>query len=345
MTEGVTGTSLPAGQRSLLDEWIARSRLSWPRAIVAVAVVFAVLLAVCVYLDGVLADLFTTNLWRSALIGPVLTVYILVVYYVLNRFEDEAIEAFRELMLVDAATFDQLVVEATTLDRRREWLALLIGAGFGLLIFRPWDAETSFFWMKIYWTLAAISSFGLLVYVIYSSVAGGDLFGRLHEQPLAIDIFDPTPLEPIARYSLGLSLAFIGGITLSLVFVDNPRSLLNPVSFLLYGVLDLVAVVVFFLTMGRTHRVMSEVKDRELETVRHNLSAAYRELKTRAAEGRLEQMEALSDSITAWLAYEKRIEAAPDWPYTTETLRNLIASVLIPVATWLYQALQDVLFR
>ena len=50
------------------------------------------------------------------------------------------------------------------------------------------------------------------------------------------------------------------------------------------------------------------------------------------------------ESITAWLAYEKRIEAAPDWPYTTETLRNLVASVLIPIATWLYQALQHILF-
>ena len=328
----------------LLDEWIARTRLPWPHAIVAVGGTFALLLAVCAALDGVLVELVTTDMWRNSLVGPAIVVYILTASYMLARLNDEAIGAFRELVLTDSASFDKLVFEASTLDRRKEWLSLLIGAALGLLVFQPWRSPADYFWMKLYWILGVSLSFGLLGYVVRAAVAEGDQVGRLHDQPLAIDLFNPTPLEPIARHSLGLSLAFIGGATLSLLFL-GPGSLLSPGGIVIYGVTILVSVLVFFLTMMRTHRVMLEVKNQELETVRRHLAAAYNELKTRAEAERWEDMEALSDAITAWVTYEKRIEEAPEWPYTTDTLGKLVVSALLPAVAWLGQIMAELFAR
>jgi len=68
--------------------------------------------------------------------------------------------------------------------------------------------------------------------------------------------------------------------------------------------------------------------------VRRSLSLTFEELQERAAQDQLQEMETLSDSITAWLACERRLEQAPEWPYTTDTARNLIVSTLLPVAAW-----------
>lgn len=54
-------------------------------------------------------------------------------------------------------------------------------------------------------------------------------------------------------------------------------------------------------------------------------------------------MEAFSDAITAWLAYQKVIENAAEWPYTTDMLRNLVASTLLPVAAWVAQMIVELI--
>ena len=54
-------------------------------------------------------------------------------------------------------------------------------------------------------------------------------------------------------------------------------------------------------------------------------------------------MDALSDSITAWLACEKRLEDAPAWPYAGDTVRNPLVSTLLSVGTWGAQILVEFL--
>ena len=90
-----------------------------------------------------------------------------------------------------------------------------------------------------------------------------------------------------------------------------------------------------------SHRVLIEAKDRELQVVSQRLSELYRELKDRTAAGRLEGLETVSDAVGAWLAYREVIEQAPEWPYTTGTLRSLLVSTLLPVAAWLAQLLVE----
>ncbi|MFQ5855362.1 MAG: hypothetical protein ACE5LU_06955, partial [Anaerolineae bacterium] len=299
---------------TLIDEWIRWTGLPWTRAIVAVGLVLILLLLGAAYLDGVLIRPFDGYSWWDELDGPAIIVYILLVYRLLERFGLGAIEAFRPLVALDTDDFDRLLAGASVLDRRREWLAFGVGAAAGLLITRPWNLPGLFFWMTLYALLSRTLTFGLLGWVIYISLADSRRFAELHRQPLNIDIFDPTPLEPIARLSLGVSLAFIGGITLSVFLNPDPQELLSVPGLILYGTSILVAFLVFFLNMMSSHRVMAEAKEQELKLVRRNLAAMYNELKERAAKDQLQDMEALSDSITAWLSYQKVIEDAPEWP-------------------------------
>jgi hypothetical protein len=324
---------------TIADHLAERTRLSGAQTAITVGLVLILLLSGAVYLDGLRArpfDGYSLPDWwhevRDELNRPAIIVYILLTYSLVKPSHDGAIEAFRRLLLVDDDGFDRLVAEMSRGSRRGEWLALGIGAAAGWVIYRPWLMPDPLFWTKWYALLTVTLMYGLLGWIIYVSLGGSRILAELHRQPLSIDVFDPTPLEPVARLGLGVSLAFIGGITLNVLLNPNPRDLMSVDGLIFYGASMLAAVLVFFLTMISTHRVMAEAREQKLKLVRHHLADAFEKLQQRAAEANLQDMEALSDSITAWLAYEQRIKKAPTWPYTTDTLRNLLASTLLPVA-------------
>jgi len=64
-----------------------------------------------------------------------------------------------------------------------------------------------------------------------------------------------------------------------------------------------------------------------------------RELKERAASGRLEGMEAVAASISAWVSYEKRVKEAPEWPYTAGIIGRLAMSASVPGVAYLAKML------
>jgi hypothetical protein len=331
-------THSTAGSPTLVDELVARTRLSWSQVSIGVGLLLVLLLSGALCLDTISAYPRQSTPWWSSWLEevdqPVIVVYILLNYHLLKRSHRRALRALQALMSLDDDRFGHLVAETSVLHRRREWLALGVGAAFGLLVQAPWDVPDAFFWRRLFLFLSTTLMYGLLGWIVYVSLASSRQFAELHRRPLDIDVFDPTSLEPVARWSLGISLVFIGGITLSVLFNPTTEEFFSTEGVLIYGTLILVSILMFFLTMASTHRVMVEAKENELRLVRRHLSGTFRELQERTAEGQLADMEALSDSIAAWLAYEGRLEKVPEWPYTSDTVRNLLMSTLLPVAAW-----------
>jgi hypothetical protein len=50
------------------------------------------------------------------------------------------------------------------------------------------------------------------------------------------------------------------------------------------------------------------------------------------------------DTLQALLTYEKRVQDAPEWPYTSVALRRLIASALVPVTVWVVDLIVRIQF-
>lgn len=319
---------------TLLDELVKRTWLSWLQVTVAVGLVLILLLVGAAYLNGVLARPFASYPWWEAVWyegdGPAMIVYVLLAHYLVQRSRAVAIEAFRPLVAMDDDGFDRVVAEMSALARRREWLAVGIGAAVGLLLNPPWNMSDYYVWpMELYLWLSTTLKFGLVGWIIYLLLADSRLFAELLSQPLDIDIFDPTPLEPIARWGLGFSLMLIGGLTLSALLNPTAEEFLSIEGIITYGMGILVAVLVFFLTMRSTHHVMVAAKEEKLRLVRQNLSAMFQEAQEQEATGQ----------VHAWLAYEKRIQEAPEWPYTTDIMRNLLVSTLLPMAVFIIRML------
>jgi hypothetical protein len=318
----------PAPPLLLLEEWVERTPLSWRQIAAIVSLGLIALLLVAAYLDGILAEAPDISFWRNSAMFPGIIGYTLFLQDASRRLRDGAIKALRPLVPVDDDEFYRLLAQRPLFNRRRQWLALGIGASV-MLLSTPWGALS---WMKLYQLVGGALMLGLLSWIVYTTLTATRL-GAGWEISEDINVFELQRLHPIARWSLGNALSYIGGITLSLLFIG--RFTLNIGEVITYAVLTIAAVVVFFSSMTSTHRMMVEAKNRELEIVRQNLVAASQALKQRAAQDQVEDMHTQFNLIAAWGDYEKRVEQLADWPYTGEIRRNLFVSLLLPFAVYI----------
>jgi hypothetical protein len=319
---------------TLLEELVERSQLSWVQVTVVVELVLMLFLVGAAYLSGILTGPLDAGFWRIGLIGPAVIAYALLTGPLSRRLRDGAIAAFRPLVPLDEVEFRRMLTEASLFNRRREWVAAGVGAGGMLLV-------SSVTWLRasvegVGWlvTLYELFAMGLMCGIvglaIYSSLAGTRLLTELSRYPLNVSVYNLGSLEPIARWSLGSTLSYIGGITLSLLFI--PRAALLRVEVIsIYIPLTLTAVLSFFLNLRSVHGDMVEAKQRELTLVRKNLLALSETLQERTAQGQIEDTPALLGAIKAWTAHEEWVRRLPEWPYTTAIKRNLVLSLLMPV--------------
>ena len=322
---------------TLMNEWIARSGLSWQRAIIILAGIFAGLLLVATVLDGMLTGHANVQFWRLTVLLPTSALYTILSYHLLMTLLSNAIGAFRQLLVLGAEDFDTLSLTISTLDRRREWLSLVIGVVIGMFLpIQLWNGPETAVWLKLYWRFCGMLLFGIAAWGIYLSAAYVQAINALSSRPLKIDIFDPQPLEPIAQWGFGLSLSFIVSITVIILITPDPQRYLTLGWLVWFTSLILVAVLAFFLPLNGIHRVMAEAKDRELNELRQDLVEMYQTWKhnVRSKESPMEDMDQLSGAIAAGLAYEKRIEEAAEWPYSDGTLQRLFLSTLLPAVAW-----------
>jgi len=303
-------------------------RLRRPWVLLGISLLLVIVPLVAATLDGLVEELFREGTWRLIFSPTAVIIYILVVTPFVERAETAVIDAFRPLILLDDDGFDRLVAEASRLNPLAEVLALSLGAIFGLWMGQMWLAGSDVFWLKLALVPLGGLMFGLLAWVIYVAVAGTRLIAELHRRPLRFDIFDPKPFRSVGRQSLTIALVFVGGIVLGMVFGLGEQSLLDWRNWIMYSVLALVPVLVFFLNMRPTHRVLAAEKNRELTAVQEKLLVACRALLARidAGEGTL----SLGPEINALVAYEERLQATSTWPYDTAMLRTLFFSVIIP---------------
>jgi hypothetical protein len=325
---------------SLWVRLIGHGRRPW------ITLVMGFLLVLCPlaagYMDGVLDDLVSQGVWRLILSPAAVVVYILAVAPVVERAEATVIDAFRPLVLSDDRSFDRLVVEASRLSPVGEGIAISLGAIFGLWMGQAWLSDSDAFWLRLVLIPSAGLMFGLLAWTIYGAVAGTRLIGELHRQPLRIDIFDTKPFRPVGRQSLIIALVFVGGILLGMIFGLGRESILDWRNWVLFALLALVPVVVFFLNMRPTHRVLAAEKNRELDAVHGSILRACRTLVARMdAE---ESTGTLGAEISALVAFEERLLATSTWPYDTAMLRTLFFSVIIPGAAALARVVGEFMF-
>jgi hypothetical protein len=326
---------------SLFERWIARPRTPWLRVGIGLAVVAAPLIAAA--LDGVLPAFFTQGLWRIWLSAAVI-VYILAAAGPMSAMESRVISSLRPVIMLTDEELDRLMRRVAVPKPAYEALAFGAGAALALLGAEGWPPGDPSPWLT--WTnqISAPLMFGMLAWVIYGSFAEARLMGVLLRQPLSVDPLDTTPFGPIGRRSLLLALVFVGGSTLSLVFIGTqPGGLRDPGSLALYGILALATVAIFFLNMRPTHHVLAAARKSELRAVRAQIATPCRALSTSLEQN--QPTGTLAADLNALVIYEGRLKESRTWPYNTAMIRTLVLSVLAPLAPVVARLVVDNVLR
>lgn len=319
---------------SFIDRFLPAS---W-RQIALMTAVLAVLGLGAVTLDGLWPDMWSEGYWSVLLPAPTVVIYILLVSKIMTPFQANAKDSLRRISSLNDQEYNQLVEE--NLAHNRKWAvpAFALGFAFGFLATAPWNGDDGFSWSIWYLALTNGLMFGLISLLLQQSFADSRLTNDLQNQPLDFDIFDTAPFIPIGLLSLVVALAFVGGSTIVIFYSAFGRHGLILIDLFLHGFLILCTLLIFFLPMRQTHRVLREAKLAEQANLRRQLAAAYRRLEQMTPEDKDDILN-FATEINLWQSYEERLKAVPTWPFNAGILRTLFASILIPILVTLGQRL------
>jgi hypothetical protein len=325
---------------TLFDRTVARRRPTWATVLLVLAVYLPALVAAA---SAGLTDILTNPRSRSILTAPTAIAYILVITPIVWSMQSKVVRSLRPVILVDDQELARVVRRASSIPPLYEAAAIAVGLFFGFLISGgiPGPGER---WQGFVSAATTYVMLGLLGWLGLMSIVQTRVVNHLLRLPMRVDPLDITPFEAIGRQSLVLALAFVGGNTIG-IFLGNYGStvLTNPRFWLLFTPLFLIPVVVFFLNMVPTQRVLSQAKNSELAAVRGELRAAFRLLLERRQAGELNG--GLSQDVNALVAYEQHLSEARSWPYNPAILRTLIFGVLVPITTMLARRVIEVYIR
>ena len=324
---------------SLFDRYFTRARPWWATLIVSLSLLllpFAV-----AYLDSNLNMFLRNGNWRIYLLAPTIIVYIWLVSPLMARTGSQVIAAMKPLVELEPEEFDLIVLDASRIKPVHEWLAFGIGIVLGLLATFATGIDQYSSWLTYYWLLSTCLMYGILAWTIFVSVTSTRVNSVVHQIPLNIDVLNPKQFETVGRQSLMLALVFIGGITLSLLFTFQDGSLSSPEFWIFNILFVLFTMLIFFLSMRPTHRLLSNEKERELLPLQYRINSECRKLVDQLDRGL--NSGNLPAEINALVTHEQRLSAARTWPYNVIMLRTLFFSVFIPIGSILARLAIDLI--
>lgn len=242
----------PNDSPTLPEELMMRvGTLPWSVASLIVGVAFYMLFLIAAYVDGfAVAVLNNSDSWGFSVVPPIMLVYSLLSIPILHRLLTRAIGVFRS-MVPRNDRFRRLEIEAYSLKRRREWVAVGVGTLVGWILLRPpWDL--SHLSALVYKLIGDVLIFGLVGWHIYAALSRTKLLTKIHGQVQDLNIFkQPAPFTPIAQWTIGVMGILIGGIVIIVLLIPQ-ENLFNQTSIIVASVLGVSAILVFVFSKAPT---------------------------------------------------------------------------------------------
>ncbi|HEU5296922.1 MAG TPA: hypothetical protein VFU71_19220 [Burkholderiaceae bacterium] len=290
-----------------------------------VAAVLVLPLLLVAYAPGQSAAVALQNPWRLAM-APALIAFILGVHPWLQSRWRLAIDALRPL-----SQQPDIVDQAFMPFRLGAWVALLLGAALAIWISESMPVAG---WLFIYTLTTNVALFGLMALVIYDGLRRTRHLKRVVAAGLALDLFDRQLLTPLARFGQSVSLTFVGGICLSLLF-QSATTLYSMQSLVIYSILVAVALILSFSSIWSIHVALVDAQERELAIVRQHWGRARDELRRHLAQTgsacSAEDAARLYDPLVVFGTYERQVLEASTWPFNPKIVKQVAASMVAPI--------------
>lgn len=258
----------------------------------------------------------------------------------LDRTAGAALDNMRPVLKASAVEYADLRYRLTTLPPRAVRLSVVLGVVNGVTVLTT--AQTvnlvqvsvspiSWGFNVVLGTLTGFSSF-LFIYHLFRQLA---LVSDIYTRRTHVHLFRLGPLYALSGLTARTA---IGVVALSYLWIVVAPDLLRiPVSVGVALIGSALAAATFALPLLGVHRLLVEEKERWISKA----SRRYEDLVVRlhrALDGRGSRQVANCREGLAALEIElARLEKVPTWPWQPQTVRGVIAALLLPVAVWVVQ--------
>jgi hypothetical protein len=293
------------------------------------------------YADGAFSRPFDARFWRLRLLEPVLLLYWLAAPIFAARSHDRVVATLSGIILLTEKQLDSICAESRVAAARLCIPTFVfVGMLIGTLVGHPWVASTDSVWaVAVRWGLDVLV-WGLIGAFVADTLVRVRLTARLHRAPLSLDLLDLTPLTPVAAWGLSLVWVIAGAATIAAAAILDAGIITvywAPIV-TIYLAMAVMAIGLFFSAMWPSHRLIANLKQRELADLKRQLVNAHAELRWKQAVGDFASTPEKAVSAAGWVTLEHRVREIPDWPYNTTILRNLAVTLFLPTAAAIARA-------
>jgi hypothetical protein len=327
----------PPSWLNRLIDWIdRRPGPAWLSYLMAVVVLEAIFLLASI-LGG---DDAVAVFGEGAFVFGFYPVYFLALMHYLDGQARSTLEAFRPALTGGDADIDRIRYELTTIPARGAWVASILAAPLAyVFIFAPAGPELltprrlPLEALAFVITLFTIAAFFVLA---YHTVRQLRYVSRLHAQARSVNLLQPQPAYAFSRLTSRTAIGVIAFLYLDFLVNPPTRGVALPY-FTFTGVALLLMLAAFLLPLLGMHQRLAREKARLLAEVNAGVELAYRGLQKQVESKSYDQVDSLEKALSGFLRMREVIGRLSTWPWQPETLRGMLAAVVLPMVLWLIQ--------
>jgi hypothetical protein len=307
-----------------LTHWIDQlpGSFVWPYLVVCLALL--VLAAALLALEGETLSVGTLFAHSVPFYG----------FWLLHHLDHRAavsLEEYRSAFTGDETALYDVRCRMTTLPARPALLVTLIAAALGVGISIPWGFGAYFSLLDRLQFYASMAFAGLY---IYHSIRQLRLVRQLYATRTRVDLHNVSPLYAFSTLSAHTAIG--GLLIISGAVLITPEGLVGP--FLPAAALfSLMAVLAFLLPLMGLHRRLANAKDEELGEISRRWQLCIGEVYRRIDDGDLAAADHVNTTLSALERARTVVERVPTWPWRPDTLRGVMAALVLPVFLRLVQ--------
>lgn len=249
----------------------------------------------------------------------------------LDRRAAVSLEEYRPAFTGREDEVRQIRWRLTTLPSRPALIVTVVALGISLAVSLSWGFGSPFSVLDRLQFYAADVFAGLYA---YHSIRQLRLVNRLYASSTRVDLHDVTPLRSFSTLSAHTAVG--GLLILSAGVLITPDGFVGP--FLPAGIaFAVLAVLAFVLPLMGLHRRLVRAKDQELADLARRWQTCMAEVYRRLDRGDLNAAEQVQSTLNALEKARAVVERIPTWPWRAESLRSLVAALVLPVVISMIQ--------
>jgi hypothetical protein len=286
------------------------------------------------------------ELARWAIVG--LVAYIVVTSTLLRRTWRRALTQLRSVVRISSDEFAAYEARLRLPELRVDMLLLGVATAATLMVFAVFGSPVGggsggvsalpASPLAAVAVLVGYSIFGwVALRLVYTTVRSARVLRQLAGEPLDINVFDTSNLEPFGRVALAVAFAPTGIMLILLAGLGTPQTVLGWAVLLLASSAALLALLLPLLGI---HRRMADAKDKTLADLADRLTALYDEM-ARTPLSDATALARLGDAAGAYIPLRNEVQEMTAWPF-----RNTAAfgrAVLVASAPLIYATLNELI--